>query len=190
MLDHPLLKKQASDDTPRRSHIIFGCLCDSRRGSIGSSAITIVASIVYIILLFIFHHDPQRAQKHLEQPVIDSLDHNYPIIMIVCFLTVFIALIVICGALIYNSTWIILGMTWTIINCILDLVVNVPLIQMKNARFSIIIITLKVLWTAIKIYIDSVFVYEIKKDIMNPEMYKRERYSLCGCCMSCDKDMI
>ena len=61
---------------------------------------------------------------------------------------------------------------------------------MESARFSIIIITLKVLWTAIQIYIDSVFVYEIKRDIMNPEMYKRERYSLCGCCMACNKDMV
>jgi hypothetical protein len=183
VLEDPLLTEQSSEDSEpeskRLGHTIFGFCCDSRKGTIIACIITIVLTIIYIILLITVVKNPDLAQKYLSQAAIDMIDT----VIIVSALQIIISLMVICGAIIYNGAWVLFGIVYKIINAILILAVNVPLARSSSSSpLVIIVITWLTVWNFIKIYILTVFVYEIKMDVMNPETYRRERYSMFGCC--------
>ena len=118
--DTPLLS--ASDDEPK-GHLVCGCCCDSKRGTIIVNIITFVLTALSMIALAVFYNDPNWEQKVADQASIDYLNKNYVPLMIISGVSLAINLGVIFGASIYNICLVGLGVLWTLANLIWSIVV-------------------------------------------------------------------
>ena len=118
--DTPLLS--ASDDEPK-GHLVCGCCCDSKRGTIIVNIIAFVLTALSMIALAVGYNDPNWEQKVADQASIDYINKNYVPLMIINGVTLAINLGVIFGASIYNIGLVGLGVLWTLANLIWSIVV-------------------------------------------------------------------
>ena len=117
--DTPLLS--ASDDEPK-GHLVCGCCCDSKRGTVIVNIITFVLTALSMIALAVFYNDPTWEQKVANQESIDYINKTYLPAMIMSGVSLAINLGVIFGASIYNICLVAIGVLWTLFELIYSIV--------------------------------------------------------------------
>lgn len=170
----PLL---AGGNIRRGQHI---CGCDSRRGTITVKCLDMTVLIVVIIVLTFSYKDLDKTNQNEEQ--IEHINTYYLWSMILYGASLAMAVLVIFGAWLYNRRLVVTGMVWIVIELILTLVFCAPLFNSmgRNVLHTFYIIG-PIVWTAIQMYPQAVYIHEVNSGTMSPLTYDRE--ARCCCCI-------
>lgn len=159
----------------KRGH---GFCCDSKRGTIIVNAIAIVLTALGMISLAVAYNDPNLEEKVVDQEAIDLFNKYYTPIMVVSGIAIVIKIIAIFGASIYNIYMVLLGAVYIIVAVITELVV-VPLSNPGTQYLHWYDFVGTIVWTVFVLYWHFLFISEVKKGIMSPQTYPREKHSCC-----------
>mmetsp|Transcript_30757 Transcript_30757/g.53398 ORF Transcript_30757/g.53398 Transcript_30757/m.53398 type:complete len:181 (+) Transcript_30757:103-645(+) len=154
--------------------------CDSKRGIITVNAIALVLTAIGMAMLSVGYNDPDLEKKVVDEASMDWLNKNYVPFMIVNGIAIVINLIAIYGASIYNIFLVLLGAVYIIVRLVYTLVIESQFPNRKDIMdihwFDIV---WPIIWALYMLYWHVLFIFEVKKGIMSPQTYPREKHSCC-----------
>mmetsp|Transcript_24369 Transcript_24369/g.50579 ORF Transcript_24369/g.50579 Transcript_24369/m.50579 type:complete len:185 (+) Transcript_24369:127-681(+) len=177
----PLISREEQITGPKLGHSCCGCCCDTRRAVI---LVQIVFQIILGTVSAILYSEGDFYDDWSNNPrVTKDLEDAYRKLAIVAGVGAGVGLLVIFGAVTYKAPLIYLGIVMILVENALSIAFLWPAIQDQQEKTGgAIWVSLigPIVWMLVLVYPHIVFASEIKRGIMSPETYDREKQ--CGCC--------
>ena len=138
------------------------------------NCVAMIGNILAMIFISIVNYDPKAFGLTNEQAT--EFQSTYTISMIIYGIGLLVNIIVICGASMYNSCLILLGVLWILVELGFSIYYQTTL---PRDQYPVYTIIGSVIWDGLILYPHIVLISEIRSGIMRPETYARERFSCC-----------
>lgn len=177
----------AGDDEPRQGGKMCGCCCDSRRA-------VIIVNIIIALLegLFLILAASGAWTSYFDTSTEKLEDHMKPYItaeIVLGVVSILFSILAIVGAVKFNIKMVVPNVLWLIVGFIIGLVLlfhscaGVDDLDSETLDYTceidFISIVFALLWLLFWCYPHIMFISEVRKGIMTPETYPREKYSCC-----------
>lgn len=137
-----------------------------------------IGNILALIFITIVNTDPKAFGLTDEQ--VTEFQSTYIISMVIYGIGLLVNVVVICGAAMYSSCLIMLGVLWIVVELGFSIYYQTTLPKDQNPMYSTMYTIIgSIIWDLLILYPHIVLISEICSGIMRPETYARERFSCC-----------